>query len=43
VADIGEGREASKILVGRLQGKRPLGGSSYRRKGNISMKLREME
>jgi len=39
MAGIGESRGACKILVGRPQGKRPLGRSSYRREDNISMKF----
>jgi len=39
VAGTGESRGPCEVLMGRPQGKRPLGGWSYRRKDNIIMKL----
>jgi hypothetical protein len=42
VASMGVLRNAYKILVGWLEGKRPFGGPRYRWEGNIDMDLREM-
>ena len=39
MAGTGESRGPCEVLMGRPQGKRPLGGWSYRRKDNIIMKL----
>jgi hypothetical protein len=42
VACIGEGRGVYRVLVGRPEGKRPLGKWGHRWEGNIKMDLREM-
>jgi hypothetical protein len=42
VARIGEKRNAYKILVGKQQGKRPLGGPRCTWLGNIKLDLREI-
>jgi hypothetical protein len=42
VARMGEGRGLYRILVGRLEGKRPLGRPRRRRENNIKMDLREI-
>jgi hypothetical protein len=42
VARMGEGRGAYRVLVGRPEGKRPLGRPRRRWKGNIKMDLREI-
>jgi len=42
VARMGEMRNAYKILVGKPEGKRPLGRSRHRWEGNIRMDLREV-
>jgi len=42
VAHIGEGRIIYRILVGRHEGKRPLGRPRHRWEGNIKMDLREI-
>jgi hypothetical protein len=42
VARIGEKRNAYRILVGKPEGKRPLGRPSRRRVNNIKMDLREI-
>jgi hypothetical protein len=39
---MGEMRNAYKILVGKPEGKRPLGRSRHRWEGNIRMDLREV-
>jgi len=41
VARMGEMRNAYKILVGKLEGKRPLGRPGHRWKDNIRMDLKE--
>jgi hypothetical protein len=41
VAPMGEGRGVYRVLVGRPEGKRPLGRSRLRREDNIKMDLRE--
>jgi hypothetical protein len=38
----GENRTADRILVGKPEGKRPLGGPRHRRVDNIKMDLRDM-
>jgi hypothetical protein len=43
VARIGEKRDAYRILVGSLEGKRPLGRPRRRWVNNIKMDLREIE
>jgi hypothetical protein len=40
---MGEGRGVYRVLVGRPEGKRPLGGPRRRWEDNIKMDLREME
>jgi hypothetical protein len=42
VAHMGEGRGAYRILVGRLEGRRPLGRPRPRREDNIKMDLQEV-
>jgi hypothetical protein len=42
VARMGEGRSAYRVLVGRPEGKRPLGRPSRRWEDNIKMDLREI-
>jgi len=42
VAHMGEGRGAYRVLVGRPEGKRPLGRSRHRWEDNIRMDLREI-
>ncbi|KAJ4450651.1 hypothetical protein ANN_02080 [Periplaneta americana] len=42
VARMGESRNAYRVLVGRLEGKRPLGRPRRRWEGNIKMDLREV-
>jgi hypothetical protein len=42
VARMGEGRGVYRVLVGRLEGKRPLGRSRRRWEDNIKMDLREI-
>jgi hypothetical protein len=42
VASMGEGRGAYRVLVGRLEGRRPLGRRRHRWEDNIKMNLREM-
>ncbi|KAJ4450715.1 hypothetical protein ANN_02145 [Periplaneta americana] len=42
VAHMGESRDAYRVLVGRLEGKRPLGRSRRRWEDNIKMDLREV-
>jgi hypothetical protein len=39
---MGEGRGVCRVLVGRPEGKRPLGRPRRRWKGNIKMDLREL-
>jgi hypothetical protein len=39
---MGEGRGIYRVLVGRPEGKRPLGRPRHRRKGNIKVDLREI-
>jgi hypothetical protein len=41
VAHMGEGRGVYRVLVGRPEGKRPLGRPRHRWEGNIKMDLRE--
>ena len=41
VACMGEGRGVHRVLVGKHEGKRPLGRPRCRREGNIKMNLRE--
>jgi hypothetical protein len=43
VARMGEGRGVYRVLVGRPEGKRPLGRPRCRWKDNIKMDLREIE
>jgi hypothetical protein len=43
VACMGEGRGVYRILVGRPEGKRPLGRPRHRWEDNIKMDLREIE
>jgi hypothetical protein len=43
VARMGEGRGVYRVLVGRSEGKRPLGRSRHRWGDNIKMDLRETE
>jgi hypothetical protein len=43
VAQMGEKRNACRILVGKLEGKRPLGRSRCRWVDNIKLDLREIE
>jgi hypothetical protein len=42
VAQLGEKRNEYRILVGKPEGNRPLGGSRSRRVDNIKMDLREI-
>jgi hypothetical protein len=42
VARIGEGRSVYRVLVGRPEGKRPLGRPRHRREDNINLDLREI-
>jgi len=42
VAHVGEGRGVYRVLVGRLEGSRPLGRSRHRWEDNIKMDLREV-
>ena len=42
VARMGEGRGVHRVLVGKLEGKRPLGRPRRRWEDNIKMDLREM-
>jgi hypothetical protein len=42
VARMGEGRVVYRVLVGRPEGKRPLGRPRHRWEDNIKMDLREM-
>jgi hypothetical protein len=42
VASMGEKRNAYRILVGKPEGKRPLGTHRHRREDNINMDLREI-
>jgi hypothetical protein len=42
VARMGEGRGVYRVLVGRSEGKRPLGRPRHRREDNIKMDLREI-
>jgi hypothetical protein len=42
VARMGRGRGAYRVLVGRPEGKRPLGGPRRRLEDNIKMDLREI-
>jgi hypothetical protein len=39
---MGEGRGAYRVLVGRPEGKRPLGRPRHRQEGNIKMDLGEI-
>jgi len=39
---MGERRGAYRVLVGKPEGKRPLGRPSYRREDNIKMDLQEV-
>jgi len=43
VAGMGEGRGVHKVLLGKLEGKRPLGRPRRRWKDNIKMDLQEVE
>jgi hypothetical protein len=43
VACMGEGRGAYRVLVGKPEGKRPLGRPRRRREDNIKVDLREIE
>jgi hypothetical protein len=43
VARMGEGRDAYRVLVGRPEGKRPLGRPRHRWEDNIKMDLGEIE
>jgi hypothetical protein len=42
MARMGEGRGVYRVLVGRLENKRPLGRPRHRREDNIKMDLREI-
>jgi len=42
VARMGEGRGVHRVLVGKPEGKRPLGGPRHRREDNIKKDLREV-
>jgi hypothetical protein len=42
VAHMGEGKGVYRVLVGRPEGKRPLGRTRYRWEDNIKMDLREI-
>jgi hypothetical protein len=42
VARMGEGRDVYRVLVGKPEGKRPLGRPRRRREDNIKMDLREI-
>jgi hypothetical protein len=42
VARIGEGRNAYRILVGKPEGRRPLGTPRHRREDNIKIDLQEV-
>jgi len=42
VAHMGEGRGVYRVLVGRPEGKRPLGRSRHRWEDNIKMDLKEI-
>jgi len=42
VARMGEGRGVHKVLVGKPEGKRPLGRPRHRREDNINMDLQEV-
>jgi hypothetical protein len=42
VARIGEGRGVQRVLVGKPEGKRPLGGPKRRLEDNIKMDLQEV-
>jgi hypothetical protein len=42
VARMGDGRDVHRVLVGRLEGKRPLGRPRCRWENNIKMDLREI-
>jgi hypothetical protein len=42
VARMGEKRGAYRILVGRLEGRRPLGRPRWRREYNVKMDLQEV-
>jgi len=42
VARMGEGRGVNRVLVGKLEGKRPLGKPRRRWKDNIKMNLQEV-
>ena len=42
MARMGEGRGVHRVLVGKPEGKRPLGRPRRRWKGNIKMNLREV-
>jgi len=43
VARVGERRDIHRVLVGKPEGKRPLGRSRHRWEGNIMMDLQEVE
>ena len=42
MARVGEGRGVHRVLVGKPEGKRPLGRPRHRRKDNIKMDLQEV-
>ena len=42
MARMGEGRGVHRVLVGKPEGKRPLGRPRHRREDNIRMDLREV-
>jgi hypothetical protein len=42
VVQVGEGRDVHRVLVGRLEGKRPLGRPRRRWEDNIKLDLREI-
>jgi hypothetical protein len=42
VARMGEGRGVHRVLVGKLEGRRPLGRSRHRREDNIKRDLQEV-
>ena len=43
MARMGEGRDVHRVLVGKSEGKRPLGGPRRRWEDNIKIDLQEVE